>query len=156
MRFVLVDRLLSVESGRRATACTVFPRDLEIFADHFPGRPIVPGTLLTEAMGQTAGWLLVSTLQFRQWPLLTTIDQAKFYRLVVPGAEIVIDAAMQSSRPEDFELQAEARVGGQRVARARFLFRADHLSADDPDARTLERWARQTFARLTGDGCRVS
>jgi 3-hydroxyacyl-[acyl-carrier-protein] dehydratase len=150
MRFVLIDRLLAVEAGRRATACKVFPRELEIFEDHFPGHPVVPGTLITEAMGQTGGWLLASTLEFRQWPVLTAIDQAKFYAFVLPGEKVVFEATIRSSRLEDFELTADARVGDRRVARARFLFRAEQLSADRPDAQALERWARQTFARLTG------
>ena len=149
-RFVLVDSLESVEVGRRATGCVVFPRELEIFEDHFPGHPIVPGTLLTEAMGQTAGWLLACTLRFERWPLLATIDQAKFYRRVLPGESIVLDAVIQSSRADAFELQTEARVNGRRVARARLLFRAERFADAEPEARALEQWARDTFARLTG------
>ena len=56
MRFVLVDRFLSVEPGRAATALKTFRPEDPVFADHFPGFPVVPGVLLTEAMGQTAGW----------------------------------------------------------------------------------------------------
>ena len=149
MRFVLVDRLLSVEPGKRATASMVFPPDLPIFADHFPGRPIVPGTLVTEAMGQTGGWLLVSTLGFRQWPLLTMIDQAKFYKFVLPGDELLMEATIQASRAEDFEVLAEARVDAQRVARARFLFRVEPLLREGDTTQALEEWARQTYARLT-------
>ena len=152
MRFVFVDRLLSVEPGKRASARVVFPAGLPIFADHFPGRPIVPGTLITEAMAQTGGWLLVTTLQFRQWPLLTAIDQAKFFRFVRPDQPIIMEAALQGSRPEDFEVTAEARVDGERVARARFLFRVEPLMRDEAAARELEAWARGIYAGLAPCG----
>ena len=91
MRFVLVDRLVELEPGKRAVARKTFHPDDEVFADHFPGFPVVPGVLITEAMGQTAGWLLIATLGFARFPLLTLIDSAKFRRLVVPGDEIASD-----------------------------------------------------------------
>ena len=69
MRFVLVDRFLSVEPGRSATALKTFPPDDPVFDDHFPGLPVVPGVLLTEAMGQAAGWALAEPVTdiLRKW-----------------------------------------------------------------------------------------
>ena len=147
MRFALVDRLLSIEPGHRPTARVVFPPTLEIFEDHFPGQPIVPGTLLTEGMGQTAGWLITEMLAFRRWPLLTTIDQAKFYRIVRPGEEIVMTATIGSAREAAFEAHVEAHVDGRRVARARLLFQVVELSGGTSDAG----WIREAFAQVGGD-----
>ena len=84
MRFVLIDRILELEPGRRAVATVRFDAAHDVFADHFPGMPIVPGVLVTEAMGQTGGWLLAATHGFESWPLLVMISNAKFRRLVRP------------------------------------------------------------------------
>lgn len=152
MGFVLIERLVEITPGTRARAVACFSPDDDLFADHFPGRPIVPGVLLAEAMGQTGGWLIAATLGFTRWPLLTMIDQAKFRRLVRPGEAIQLTATLRSSRRErDFEVTGAAEVDGQRVASARFLFRAFtfEMAAGEGDA--FERWARDTFTRLGGD-----
>ena len=78
MRFVLVSRFLAVVPGRSASAVARFDPEDEFFADHFPGFPIVPGTLLTEAMGQAAGGMLVPVAGEGRWPLLAMIERAKF------------------------------------------------------------------------------
>ena len=149
MRFVLVDRLLSLERGRRVAASFAFPPHLELFEDHFPGQPVVPGTLLTEAMGQAAGWLLVASLEFRRWPLLTSVDQARFFRRVAPGDDIVTHATICAANGRNYDVHAEARVDGVRAARARLLFRAEDFH--EAEHRLLEDWGRRTFARLGGE-----
>jgi len=150
MRFVLIDRLLELEPGRRAAAVKTFLPGEEFFRDHFPGFPVVPGSLLLEAMGQTGGWLLAATLQFARWPLLNMVDNAKFRRFVRPGEEIRIDASIRSKKESSFELMSEASVAGERVAGARFLFHAfsPQLAAGDTDAFAV--WTRRTFESLGG------
>jgi 3-hydroxyacyl-[acyl-carrier-protein] dehydratase len=54
MRFVLIDEIVELEPGRTVHARRTWPADLGIFADHFPGMPVVPGVLSTEMMGQAA------------------------------------------------------------------------------------------------------
>jgi 3-hydroxyacyl-[acyl-carrier-protein] dehydratase len=151
MRFVMLNELLTLEPGRSVEAAVTFPADADLFADHFPGCPVVPGTLITEAMGQAAGWLIASMLEFRRWPLLTMIDGAKFRRLVLPGEHIRLRASLRSIAADDFEVQASAAVGGQRVADARLLFHAFDLTSLGADAGALERWARSVFSQLRGD-----
>lgn len=138
MRFVLIDALLELEPGSHAVARTSFSRDDDLFADHFPGRPIVPGVLLTEAMSQTGGWLLAATLQFTGWPLLVLIERAKFRRLVSPGDEIELRARLRSTQGENYAIDVEARVGANLVATARLLFHAVDWSLD-PAHERLER-----------------
>lgn len=150
MRFVLIDRLVEVEPGRRARAEKRFSAGEELFADHFPGLPVVPGVLLTEAMVQTGGWLLTVTLGDGRWPLPTMVEQAKFRRLVQPGELIQIEAELRGSRGDDHEITARASVDGTRVADARVLFHAFSFSPPAVDTRRLETWARETFARLGG------
>lgn len=124
MRFVLVDRFLSVEPGRGATALKTFRPEDPVFADHFPGFPVVPGVLLTEAMGQTAGWALAVRLGPDRFPLLMMVEKAKFRRLVRPGEEIRLEAEVDEARGRVWSARTRAWVGGQRAAEARLHFHA--------------------------------
>lgn len=146
MRFVLVDRFLEI-SGGRAVALKTFSPDEDFLEDHFPGFPVVPGTLLAEAMGQTGGWLIAHGEGFRRWPLLTMIDAVKLRRFVRPGEEIRLEAAIRSATGDSYEVRAEASVAGSRVADGRFLFRAFAPDlALDPER--FASWTRATAGRL--------
>jgi 3-hydroxyacyl-[acyl-carrier-protein] dehydratase len=149
VRFVLIDRLVELEPGRRAVATMTFDAAADVFADHFPGMPIVPGVLLTEAMGQTGGWLLASTLGFDSWPLLVMIANAKFRRLVRPGDELRLTATVRSRSGDTFEVDTEATVGGERAADARLVFRAFRFSLGEAERAEFRAWAEATFRRLS-------
>lgn len=153
MRFILVDRLDHIDAGRSAAASATFPPDLEIFADHFPWQPIVPGTLLTEAMAQTAGWLIAASIDFARWPLLVLVDRARFHRLVSPGEPLAIEADVRSARGDAWEVMTRVRSGGSTVAEARLLF---HLFTFDADSARVDAWGRTTFSALGGDGALVA
>jgi 3-hydroxyacyl-[acyl-carrier-protein] dehydratase len=154
MRFVLIDRFLEVVPGVSAVAVKTFREDEDFFADHFPGFPVVPGALIAEAMGQTAGWLLAYSSGFRDWPLLNMMDQVKFRRFVRAEEEIRISARIRSARERDFEASAEAEVAGKRVAGGRFLFHAfaPETIGGEGDATGFRAWtgavARELFAGL--------
>lgn len=151
MRFVLIDRFVAIEPGKRAVALKRFGRDEDVLADHFPGLPIVPGTLLTEAMGQTAGWLLAATLGFSRWPLLTMVERAKFRRLVEPEQEITLEAELEPLRGDDYVARTSARVNGERVAEARLVFHGFNPELGER-REAFDRWCRETFASLGGEG----
>jgi 3-hydroxyacyl-[acyl-carrier-protein] dehydratase len=151
VQFILIRELRSIEPGVRAEALASFPPGDPVFEDHFPGFAIVPGTLLTEAMGQTGGWLIAASLDFRRWPLLTMVERAKFRKLVLPGEEICIEARLRSERHDDFQVDATARVGPSRVADARLVFHTFDFSAASVDAGRMTQWARSVFRQLGGD-----
>lgn len=150
MRFVLLDELIQIERGRRATARAVFPSDLALFRDHFPGRAIVPGVLLTEIICQTAGWLIAATCDFAGWPLLARIDRATFRRLVTPGERLEIETTLTGSRDETFEVAGAVRVAGEPAADARLLFRLFRFDVAAAQSVALDDWGRATFAALNG------
>ena len=150
MRFVLLDELIQVERGRRARARAVFPSSLELFADHFPGRAIVPGVLLTEVMCQTAGWLIAASCDFSGWPLLARIDRATFRRLVAPEERLDIEATLTGSRDETFEVTGVVRAAGETAADARLLFHLFRFDVAGADSTALDAWGRATFAALNG------
>lgn len=148
MRFVLVDRLDHIDAGRSAAATMTFRPDLELFADHFPGQPVVPGTLLTEAMAQTAGWLIAASVEFARWPLLVLVDRARFHRLVAPGEPLALEADVRSAHGDAWEVMTRARRDGTTVAEARLLFQ---LFTSEADPARMDAWGRATFRELGGD-----
>lgn len=148
MRFILIDALTRLEPGVLAEARKTFDSADPIFADHFPGLPVVPGSLLSEAMSQTGGWLITATEDFACWPLVTAVTEAKFRRPVRPGDPITLTARLTSRRARDYEVSAEARIDDQRVASARLLFHGFDVAADASPA--LLEWVRDTYAAIGG------
>ena len=147
MRFVLIDRLLELSPGHRAVAARTFPEDADFLADHFPGLPLVPGVLLVEAMGQTAGWLLAASSGFQAWPLLALVEHARFRRPVAPGCEVRLHAQVESASSAGATARTEARVDGVRVADARLYF---HLRRGQEAGPAFADWTRTTFRELGG------
>jgi 3-hydroxymyristoyl/3-hydroxydecanoyl-(acyl carrier protein) dehydratase len=150
MRFVLLDRVVALEPARRLRATKVFAPDDEYLADHFPGYPVIPGVLLTEAMGQAGGWLIQHHLGFSQLVLLVMIEHAKFRRPVLPGQELDIEAELEAppSDGQAFVARGRARVGARLVAEARLAYRCFPLPRQPEVARALLDWAHATWARL--------
>ena len=158
MRFVLIDRFVEIVPGDRAVAVKTFSAEDDFFSDHFPGFPVVPGSLIAEAMGQAGGWLIASGRGFRDWPLLNMIDGVKLRRFVRAGEEIRISAQIRSARDPNFEVAARASVGGHRVADGRFLYRvfSPETIGVDRDAKRLRDWtetvSKEIFGAVRGRG----
>jgi 3-hydroxyacyl-[acyl-carrier-protein] dehydratase len=128
-------------------AVKTFSEREDFLADHFPALPVVPGVLITEAMGQTGGWLLAESLagegrNERGWPLLTMIDRAKFRRLVRPGEELRLTATLSTRSRDDFEVRSEAHVNGDRVADARLLFHIFDVPLTGEERARFDDWVR--------------
>ena len=149
MRFILIDELTEISKGRQASARKVFRETETLFEDHFPGFPIVPGVLLSEAMSQTAGWLLLYSLDFATWPLLNMIQSAKFRRPVAPGDELVIEARIDRLETESSRVRASVAAGGARVADATLVFRHMNLFDEGEKGVRLRAWMRATWESLT-------
>ena len=121
--FLLVDRILEIEKGKRAVGLKNVTVNEPFFQGHFPGRPIMPGVLILEAMAQVGGILLLHDIENRHEKLIyfTGIEQAKFRRPVVPGDQLRLDVEILKLRSWTCKLRATATVEGQLASEAVIL-----------------------------------
>ena len=122
MRFLLVDRIVSLSPGRSVVASRTVPADDDYFQDHFPGFPVVPGVLLTESMGQAAAKCLDAERRPRGKAMLARILSASFRQWVRPGDELQLLASIVSNEERFATAECQAQVAGKTVAQARLFF----------------------------------
>ncbi|WP_119319691.1 3-hydroxyacyl-ACP dehydratase FabZ [Capsulimonas corticalis] len=121
--FLLVDRVLELEPGKRAVGIKNVTVNEEFFQGHFPQRPIMPGVLVIEAMAQIGGIMILAVEEHRgKLAFLGTIDNAKFRRPVVPGDTLNIEAVLTRARGNTGKVHCTARVEDQVVAEAEIMF----------------------------------
>lgn len=122
MRFILLDRIITLEPGRSIHAVKIMPADEELFREHFPGFPVVPGVLLVEMMAQAAGKCLHTEDEDRGLAMLGKINLATFRDWVKPDQLIDIFADIVNSRPRFATAECRIMVGPQLRASAELLF----------------------------------
>lgn len=120
--FLLVDRVLSWESGKSIVAIKNVTANEEFFNGHFPHKPVMPGVLMIEAMAQTAA--LLSFLTVGQKPdensivYFVGIDNARFKRPVEPGDQLVMNVEITRTARGIWKYKARATVDGQLAVEA--------------------------------------
>jgi len=121
--FLLVDRILGLEDGRRAVGIKNVTFNEPFFQGHFPGAPVMPGVLIVEAMAQVGAVLLLRGVPDRKDKLVyfAGIDRARFRRPVVPGDQIRFEVEVLQLRSRSARLRGEAFVDGVLVAEAEML-----------------------------------
>jgi 3-hydroxyacyl-[acyl-carrier-protein] dehydratase len=132
--FRLIDRIVELNIGERTiTVEAQVPERSTIFEGHFPGYPIMPGVLLTEAMAQSSGWLLIGLMKFERMPFLAMIKEAKMRGFVSPGELLTIDAKVEHEGSGFAVTSAKVRVGTELKCSADLTFR--HIPFPHPDLR---------------------
>jgi 3-hydroxyacyl-[acyl-carrier-protein] dehydratase len=124
--FVFVRRLIKCEAGVSAECETEFSSDDPMFAGHFPGDPLVPGVILTEALAQTAGIVAASAHPQNSQPrfLLSAIRQMKFLRAVRPEEKIILRAQRAGTVGDLLQFEVEALIDNQPVATGQIVLNA--------------------------------
>ena len=112
--FLLVDRVLELEPGVRAVAVKQVTANEPQFTGHFPGRPIMPGVLMVEALAQTAGIAVLTLPDYRgKIGLFAGIDDCRFKRLVAPGDTLRLEVTVEKLRGMFGRVRAVASVDGE-------------------------------------------
>jgi 3-hydroxyacyl-[acyl-carrier-protein] dehydratase len=122
--FALVDRVIDYVPGQRAVAIKNVTLNEPQFQGHFPGRPLMPGVLIVEAMAQVGG--LVVT-QIPDLPkglfVFAGIDGVRFRRPVVPGDQLLISCELLSLKRKRFgKMRGEATVDGELACSGELMF----------------------------------
>jgi len=124
--FLLIDEVVELEQGVRAVARKTVRADEWYLAGHFPGRPIMPGVLIVEAMAQTGAVAVLSEEENRgRLALFAGIDDVRFKRLVQPGDELELTCVLERIRGPIGKGRATAHVDGELAARGTLTFAVD-------------------------------
>jgi 3-hydroxyacyl-[acyl-carrier-protein] dehydratase len=121
--FVFVREVINCEPGRSVEARTVFDAGDPMFAGHFPGNPIVPGVILTEALAQAAGIAAASGCPDTERPLflLSAIRTMKFFQAVRPADQIELHAEKIAGTDTLLQFKVRARVNGAVAAEGQLV-----------------------------------
>ncbi len=117
--FLLVDRILELEPDRRVVGLKNVTANEPFFAGHFPGRPVMPGVLIVEALAQTAGVLMGEASGLI--PMFMGIDKARFRRPVTPGDQLRLEVEVLRKRRSVCRVAGRAFVGEDLVAEAEMM-----------------------------------
>ncbi len=131
--FLLIDRVEQIRKNESAIGIKNVSANESYFQGHFPSEPVLPGVLIVEAMAQTAGVLVVETLEMIDQDLLVyfmTIDNCRFRNNVAPGDVLELHVRITSSRGRVFRFAGQAKVDGKLAAEAEFS--AMIVDKDDP------------------------
>jgi 3-hydroxyacyl-[acyl-carrier-protein] dehydratase len=122
MRWIWIDRFLELQSGKSARAVKNLSLAEDLFADHFPGYPVMPAALMLEGLAQTGGILVGEANEFREKVVLAKVPYVRCHRDVLAGEQIVYEVEMLHLRPEGASVQGRVLAGGQVAVEAEIFF----------------------------------
>jgi 3-hydroxyacyl-[acyl-carrier-protein] dehydratase len=148
MRFVLIDRILEVETahcrlsgtqslrgtGPRLTAVKNLSLAEEYLSDHFPGFPVMPGVLMLEALAQAGAWLVREMEDFASSIIiLKQAKTIKYGSFVEPGRQLELKVELASFDPHDCVFKGVGMIDGQEMVKGRFTLTRYNLRDRNPD-----------------------
>jgi 3-hydroxyacyl-[acyl-carrier-protein] dehydratase len=119
--FLLIDKMVDMDGEESGTAIKNVTINEPFFQGHFPGKPVMPGVLLVEAMAQAAGALVLNHLgdaHAGKLVFFMSIDKARFRKPVLPGDVVHFHVKLSNKRAPVWKYWAEAHVDGKKVAEA--------------------------------------
>ncbi len=121
--FLLVDKIIELESEKRAVGIKSVTMNEQFFTGHFPGSPVMPGVLIVEAMAQVAGVLMLNKKEnVGKMAYFMSLDKAKFRKTVVPGDQLRLEVEVVKLRSKTGQVHTKALVDGQIVSEADLMF----------------------------------
>lgn len=121
--FLLVDRIVELEEGKRAVGIKNVSANEPFFQGHFPGYPVMPGVLIMEALAQVGAVLILKQEEYRgRIALFAGMEEVKFRRQVVPGDQLRLEAELIKMRMSIGFAVGKAYVGEELVAEGKIKF----------------------------------
>ena len=153
MRFVLIDRITEIDSGKSLVAVKNLSLAEEYLADHFPGFPVMPGVLMLEALTQAGAWLLREMEDFEHSVVVLKVAKTiKYGSFVEPGRQLTIKVELLSQDGRDAQFKGVGTVDGQSMVQGKFTLTRYNLREKSPslystDA-TLVAHLRELYSNL--------
>lgn len=153
MRFVLLDRIVSLQPGESLRAVKNLSLAEEYLADHFPGFPVMPGVLMLESLIQCGAWLVRTGEDFAHSTILLRETKAlRYNNFVAPGHTLELSISLKKRNGDLWEFQGSGTVDGNSAVSARLTLEALNLADRNPDLkpvdeRQIEHW-RQLYKQL--------
>lgn len=123
--FLLIDRVLEIDMGNSLTALKNVTMNEAFFMGHFPGKPVMPGVLILEAMAQAGGVLAYKSTNTSPEDgtlyYFAGIDNARFRRVVEPGDQLRLEVKVLRSKRDIWKLEGSAYVGDELACSAEFM-----------------------------------
>ena len=144
MRFILIDKVISIESGKELKAIKNVSLAEEYLADHFPVFPVLPGVLLLEGMIESASWLVRETTNFScSMVLLEQARNVKYKSFLPPGGQIEYTVQAKTIEQNVSSFVGFGRSGEENIVEARFGLRHFNLADENSkmasvDAKVIE------------------
>lgn len=121
--FLFVDRIIALEKGKRATGIKNVTINDYFFKGHFPGKPVMPGVLIVEAMAQVGGIMMLAPEENRgKLAYFLAANKIKFRKTVVPGDQLILEVEAGRIKSKTGQVYAKAFVDGKVVAEAELMF----------------------------------
>jgi len=139
MRFVLIDRILELQSGKSLVAAKNLSLAEEYLADHFPGFPVMPGVLMLEALTQAGAWLVREMEDFaHSIVILKQAKTIKYGSFVEPGRQLQLRVELVSHGERETVFKGAGVIDGQEMVKGRFILTRYNLRERDPALHTTD------------------
>lgn len=161
MHFSLIDRIESLEPGKRIVATKSLSLAEEYLRDHFPSFPVMPGVLMLEALTQSSAWLIRASDDFaHSVVILKEARSVKYARFVQPGQTLRLTATISKSEDQLVTLKAQGTMGDQTNLKAQLVLARYNLADRDPSLKLTDEKIitelRQRFSLLYREPVAIS